>query len=137
MTQGSPKSTTVVKTTFHDPYSGRTWTETKKVTSGPPIVLALLMGFFYFILLIVLIPIRFVIFLFKDLVYGISGKKPFSPLYGLGCFLGSMGLWFILGAAALFMAMNWVFGAILAALGIAGLIGAHFLAKEDHLVEED
>ncbi|MCR5457974.1 MAG: hypothetical protein K6F14_07850 [Clostridiales bacterium] len=127
----------VVKTTFYNPYTGYTYTTTSTATSGPSIVLVLLKTTFFFVALVVFMPVRFFVFLVKDLISAFSGKKPFSVLYGLGCFLGSVGMWLILGSLVFFLALNWIIGGILAAVGIGGLIGAHFLTSEYNMVEDD
>ena len=127
----------VVKTTFYNPYTGCTYTTTSPAYSGPSMVLIIIETTVFFVALVVLVPIRFFIFLVSDLISAINGKKAFSVLYGLGCFVGSMGLWSILGSLPLLLASNWIFGGICAVVGIGALIGAHFLTSEYFLVEGD
>lgn len=127
----------VIKKTFRDPYTGVTYTTTETECSGPSIVLVLLKTTLYFVLLVVLVPIRFFVYMVKDLLLAITGKKPYSVFYGLGCFIGSFGLWLILGSLPFFLATNWIAGGILAGVGVGALIGARFLANDDFLTDED
>ena len=133
----SSHTITIVKKTFEDPYTGSRYTTTESYKNGGyDFILCLMKAILGFVVLVTLIPIRFFVFMVKDLVYAITGKRQFGVFYGLGCFIGSFGLWALLGSLVFFLAANWIAGAICAAVGIGGLIGARFLANDDHLIDE-
>ena len=120
----------IVKTYINGVFAG----EYTEYTGGGKILAAFILTLLCYVVFIVTIPIRIVIYIIRDIIYLFLEDYDLEAFSFLGNFLGSVGIYALIVGVVALMSASYVVGGIGAGVGLALCIVAHFLCK--HREEE-
>ena len=103
--------------------------EHEEYSGGSNIFIALLLTGLCYIVFLVTIPIRILIFIIRDIIYLFKEDDDIEAFSFVGNILGSVGIYALIVGLVGLVSQNYVVGGIAGGIGLAMCIAAHFICK--------